>query len=1316
MRPAACVVALSLALTCPAADNPITNGGFEALDARGDPVDWELMGDCSVTDDAHSGERAMLLERDSAEGLCGLNRVWQQGSGEQGTMLSELRGGVRFWYKALEASDPAGLIFYVIPMSAEPLEVGGLRASYPIPPQHIGDGQWHEGALAYDYADQPGVRWVHISPRLRGARAALILDDITWVDHIGPMPAVRATELRETPGREGEACAVEATLANAGDRPTEEGSVSIDLPRGLTTEGEVTRSIAPLAPGESATVEWMVRGRRASQQRITVSFEAAGRLAARELDLGSRLEVIGLMAGRSVLPVGESTQIDLTVCNAGNAMVTGITADLSAASGLTLRAGGARRTLELLRPGAEATLSWALAANEQSPAARVQVAVRADNAPPERTATQLVLAPPASAVADASAGPSAEVTDDWALVGNGRVRIVFPRAQFGWGIGVVQRRIDGDWQTLATLPRITRLVVAGGDAETPVYADNARPVEPTDDAVCALELSGEVTDAAGGGWRIVQTVSFLRDPDRFALRLTATPAAATQVLALDGPMLLAGDGAPEGTRRLDAIFPGLEWLVEGEVSSSDLDIAPDHAHRIRYVPHPHMVTVPVMCARFAVPGSPDATIWYGWDPLRPYVRDLNRPSAVFASPDRFEGRQATTMGIFAPSMPEYLDANQRVAHTPLELAAGEAIELAAQVSVHDATEDDTALAAVRQWFGEHGVPQPNPLPHGEDLRDEVEWSMAAYLRSLWVPEEQKWVPILFGPPDWRTPRWAPDFLYDVRMGAELAEDAALAGELRERYERVVELSGIAPVADDLGFHYAGPAAQMAGEASVVSGLIAGQREDGSWRFRARVETGGVFKGRDYGELGPDNAAEVGTCARNAWRVLRFARMTGDASAREAGLRALAFMERFEVPRAAQVWEVPVHTPDILASADACEAYLEGYLLTGDRGYLDRAVYWAWTGLPFVYMWDVPGFEFLKYASIPVFGATWYTGSWFGRPVQWNGLVYARALLQLAEHDDSLDWRTVAEGITVSAMYQQYTDPEKQALWPDSISAIDGSDSGANFAPRQILRNVYALMGLQPVPVTVAAETADGPVLVSAAGGLGPAQLTDGTLRCEVSHEQPQTGFTLVCNVSRPEAVLVNGTLAAEVDSPADAPAPCWRYLSGEAMLELRLDGSGRHEIELVGVSRQASELGTRTATELRFEFDRDAEGWRPSHDLDLLRVSGGILHTRTTGRDPYMVRSSCRIDAARVGAVRIRMALEAGMSEGAQLFWTTADDPAFDEAKSVHFRAVADGQFHELVAPVGEHPRWSGTVTGVRLDPSGAEPFGRVQIDFIRGE
>lgn len=451
-------------------------------------------------------------------------------------------------------------------------------------------------------------------------------------------------------------------------------------------------------------------------------------------------------------------------------------------------------------------------------------------------------------------------------------------------------------------------------------------------------------------------------------------------------------------------------------------------------------------------------------------------------------------------------------------------------------------------------------------------------------------------------------------------------------------------------------------------------------------------------------------------MLRFARMTGDVRVQAAGLKALAFMDRFEVPRAAQVWEVPVHTPDILASSDACEAYLEGYLVTGERAYLDRAIYWAWTGLPFVYVWDVEGYEFLKYASIPVFGATWFRGSWFGRPVQWNGLRYAYALLELAKYDDSLDWRTIAEGITISAMYQQSTEGKDKALWPDSVGAIDKVRSGWVFAPVQILKNVYAMMGMQPTPVTQTAETDEGQVYVSAAGRIADVLLQDGTLGFAVTYMPPQTGYVAIVGVSAPTAVFVDGEKAAEVVEPATSDVPCYRYLPDLKLLELRPGSSGRHKLSVQGVHPEGVSIAPAPATSIAFEFSGDADGWRAARDLGPFRVSEGVLHTETTGPDPYMIRGACQFRAETVQRLRIRMALAPGVGSAAQCFWATEQEPDATESKSVQFGVIPDGEFHEYVVPLAGHPRWTGNVTMLRLDPTGGLPTGEVRIDYIRGE
>src|SRR5690606_32438841 len=193
------------------------------------------------------------------------------------------------------------------------------------------------------------------------------------------------------------------------------------------------------------------------------------------------------------------------------------------------------------------------------------------------------------------------------------------------------------------------------------------------------------------------------------------------------------------------------------------------------------------------------------------------------------------------------------------------------------------------------------------------------------------------------------------------------------------------------------------------------RRDGLWRWRPASER--------HRSLGTPGDHTLGVAAHASWRALRAARLTGDPALREEALAALGQLERYEVPRGAQMWECPLYQPDILAAAHAIRAYVEAFRLTGDERHLDRARYWAWFGLPFLYTWELPDRPTMRWNVIAVIGSTFYTHSWIGLPVVWCGLVYAYALQELADvappRADDLPWRDIARGITISALHQQY---------------------------------------------------------------------------------------------------------------------------------------------------------------------------------------------------------------------------------------------------------------------------------------------------------
>ncbi len=227
-------------------------------------------------------------------------------------------------------------------------------------------------------------------------------------------------------------------------------------------------------------------------------------------------------------------------------------------------------------------------------------------------------------------------------------------------------------------------------------------------------------------------------------------------------------------------------------------------------------------------------------------------------------------------------------------------------------------------------------------------------------------------------------------------------------------------------------------------FIARQQSDGSYRYDGEYRRGHF-----------ENTAS-GVCARPAAMLLEHARATGDKAALEAGLRTLEYMKRFRTPRGAQVWEVPLHTPDQLASAYLVWAYVRGYELTGKQEYLQLARKWALSGVPFTYLWtDRP---IMLYSAPPVFGATFWRHSWFGLPVQWVGGVYAYALTLLAPHDDTLDWPHLARGILISAEQQQYPDGDYVGLLPDSFNLPHQRRQPADINPSALVALRMALDG------------------------------------------------------------------------------------------------------------------------------------------------------------------------------------------------------------------------------------------------------------------
>lgn len=312
--------------------------------------------------------------------------------------------------------------------------------------------------------------------------------------------------------------------------------------------------------------------------------------------------------------------------------------------------------------------------------------------------------------------------------------------------------------------------------------------------------------------------------------------------------------------------------------------------------------------------------------------------------------------------------------------------------------EDAVLWAVQR----RGLPAVPPAPRSYD--DQMQLSLAAYEGLIRDPQGGWYHATAPG----RGGR-----------GASFADHASAIWRITGRAPQTPHLAhGGAHVLNSASYFVTGRAAQWLQTINQqAQALIRDQQPDGSYRYD------GPFR-RGHWE---DTAS--GICARPALLLLDHAWYTGNRESLAAGLKTLEYMKRFRVPRGAQTWELSLHTPDILASAYQVWAYVRGFELTGDPQWLAEARRWALSGVPFVYQWSNQ--PIMLYATVPVYGATHYKApNWMGLPVQWCGTVYAYALLLLAPHDQTLDWRQLAEGILVAAEQMQYPDGPSKGCLPD----------------------------------------------------------------------------------------------------------------------------------------------------------------------------------------------------------------------------------------------------------------------------------------------
>lgn len=646
----------------------------------------------------------------------------------------------------------------------------------------------------------------------------------------------------------------------------------------------------------------------------------------------------------------------------------------------------------------------------------------------------------------------------------------------------------------------------------------------------------ECRDPDGGRWQLEHTFR-LNSAGTLQFEASARCDAERDVLYL--PLLTVFPGLGSfGTNKTQALLAGIEYL-ENEPSSSTADLNPPGSDR--QVADTAKLTFPLMSV--AAEGRYLGLAW-NQPPGAPTC-------AVFDTPDRLFHSGAQVMGLLFPGSDGLnREESSLVPYDAVRVPADKAIQVTGLLL---GGRGDTVIPAVQEYVRLYGLPPQPALPGGA----------SAYLRLA----AQGWLDSRIRDGD-QYRHAAPGFgsmpaadaaLYEDWLATRIG-DAGLATRLEAAAKAALAKVPPANVNDAQVGHVRYPAPALV-YGSVAASLLRAEQHgrdtlgrfeaDGLIRFRKSRE------GLDYGRThwAPD---ANGLTAQALGVVLSEAAFTGTPELIEAGLRHLrALTARYHgsVPRGAQTWEIPLHTPDILAAAHLVQCHVLGYELTGDRAFLDEAKYWAWTGVPFVYLTPPTTEPIGLYATIPVLGATqWVAPNWIGLPVQWCGLAYAEALCRLARHDTSGPWTQLAEGIVASGIQQTYpaSDLDYAGLLPDSFNLRGQTRNPANINPATVL--APAIRTLAEPPIYDFRALPERGLRIHAPGAI---QLTEAG--------RPGVAFTVHGWSPRPYYIVVNGlrqTPHVRLNGAPTVMAAPHEYQDAAGRLILRVEGRTLVELEL----------------------------------------------------------------------------------------------------------------------------------------------------------
>jgi len=194
----------------------------------------------------------------------------------------------------------------------------------------------------------------------------------------------------------------------------------------------------------------------------------------------------------------------------------------------------------------------------------------------------------------------------------------------------------------------------------------------------------------------------------------------------------------------------------------------------------------------------------------------------------------------------------------------------------------------------------------------------------------------------------------------------------------------------------------------------------------------------------------------------------------------------------------------------------------------------------------------------------WKGSWFGRPVQWCGLVYASALYLLNQYDPEGPWLQIAKGITATGLQMAWPleDPDRLGLLPDFFLLNSQNRDGPAINPGTTQAHVPELFGagtiydIRRLPINLSFIHAPCAIRDVTEDDAGVSFAVDGWGVGQVSSPY----YILVSGWEGPRPYVTVWPLGQGSDPTPNRSLAHLAFIAGSELLTIHVDGSAKIQI------------------------------------------------------------------------------------------------------------------------------------------------------------